>query len=171
MRPTILACVLVPALSAASLAAEPRDFADPAAGYAMKLPEGWSEPAGGVTLSGDGSVRCAVTAQPVPQTATMTQDQVNASMQAYTAEVWAGRFFTGGVTGTIDHSGITRMEQYDAPWARGRMNYPNGAVAKFGVIMLSAPGKLASVTCAAEPAAYDGNLAGITTILNWLRPL
>ena len=97
--------------------------------------------------------------------------QVNATMQAYTAEVWRSRFLAGGVTGSIDHSGITKMEQYDAPWARGRLNYPNGAAAKFGVIMLAAPGRLASITCSADPTAYDDHLADITNLLNWLRPL
>jgi len=87
------------------------------------------------------------------------------------AEVWKTRFLTGGVTGSIDHSGITKMEQYDGPWARGRLNYPNGAAAKFGVIMLSAPGRMATLTCSADPAAYDSHLADITNLLNWLRPL
>ncbi|MFT3810733.1 MAG: hypothetical protein QM698_12510 [Micropepsaceae bacterium] len=151
--------------------AEMRDFADPAAGFSLKLPEAWTDPAGGVTTSADGSVRCTATGQPVPQTAAMTQEQVNATMQAYTADIWKSRFLTGGVTGSIDHSGITKMEQYDAPWARERLNYPNGAAAKFGVIMLSAPGKLASLTCLADPAAYDSHLADITNLLNWLRPL
>lgn len=151
--------------------ADMRDFADPAAGYALKLPDGWTDPVGGVTTSGDGSVRCTATGQAVAQTAAMTQEQVNATMQAYTADVWKTRFLTGGVTGSIDHSGITKMEQYDAPWARGRLNYPNGANAKFGVIMLSAPGKMATLTCSADPAAYDSHLADITNLLNWLRPL
>lgn len=170
-KPVLAICLLCGLLTASASAAEPRDIADPAAGYAMKLPAGWSEPAGGVTTSADGSVRCTMTGQAVPQSAALTQDQVNASMQAYNAEVWKSRFFTGGITGTIEHSGITKMEQYDAPWARGRLNYPNGAVAKFGVILLSAPGKLATVTCTATPAAYDAHLGEVTTVLNWLRPL
>lgn len=160
-------------LSAApALAAETRDVADAAHGFSLKIPGGWSDlDAGLSTSSPDGGVRCTIAAQAVPQSAAMTQEQVNATMQAYTADIWKARFFTGGVTGQIENSGITRMEQYDAPWARGRLNYPNGATAKFGVIMLSAPGKMASVTCTATPAAYDDNLAGITTVLNWLRPL
>ena len=169
MRAT--ATLLVAAALGFAAQAGMRDFADPAAGYALKLPDGWSEPAGGVTTSADGSVRCTATAQAVTQTVTMTQDQVNGTMQAYTADIWKARFLTGGITGSIDHSGITKMEQYDAPWARGRLTYPNGAVAKFGVIMLAAPGKLASLTCSADPAAYDSHLADITNLLNWIRPL
>lgn len=170
-RRIVIAALLAAGLNTPAAAAEARDIADPAAGYAMKLPAGWSEPSGGVTTSADGSVRCTMTGQDVPQSAALTQDQVNASMQAYSAEVWKSRFFTGGITGTIEHSGITRMEQYDAPWARGRLSYPNGAEAKFGVILLSAPGKLATVTCTATPAAYDAHLGEVTTVLNWLRPL
>lgn len=148
-----------------------RDYRDPVAGYSLKLPDGWTDPAGGITTSPDTSVRCTITAQHTPQTAAMTQEQVNTAMQAYTVDVWRTRFFTAGITGSIDHSGITKMEQYDAPWARGRLSYPNGAAAKFGVIMLSAPGRLTSITCSADPAAYDNHLADITNLLNWLRPL
>jgi hypothetical protein len=152
--------------------AEPSDYADPARGYSMKVPEGWSSPAaGGVTTSADGAVQCTVTTQAVPQTATQSQEQVNAAMQAYTPDIWRQRFFTGGVTGTVETAGITKMEQFDAPWARGRMAYPNGVEVKFGVLLISAPGRLATVTCLSDPGAYDKNLAGITTVLNWLRPL
>lgn len=160
------------ALLAAAAHAEPRDYADAARGFSMKVPEGWSDPAGGlVVTSADGAVRCTVTAQPVPQTAGKTQDQVNAAMQVYTADIWNRQFFAGGATGTVDHSGITRMEQYDAPWARGTITYPGSPTAKFGVLLIQAPGKLASVTCTGEPLAYDANLSGVTTVLNWLRPL
>lgn len=165
------ALLLAAALTVSASAGEMRDFADPAAGFSLKLPTGWTDPVAGVTTSADGSVRCTATGQAVPQTASMTQEQVNVTMQAYTAEVWKTRFLTGGVTGSIDHSGITKMEEYDAPWARGRLNYPNGAAAKFGVIMLSAPGRMATLTCSADPAAYDSHLADITNLLNWLRPL
>lgn len=155
-----------------ALAAEPRDVTDPAHGFSMKIPDGWSGlDAGLSTTSPGGGVRCTITAQAVPQTTAQTQDQVNASMQAYTADIWRSRFFTGGITGAIENAGITKMEQFDAPWARGRLNYPGGAVAKFGVLMIAAPGRLASVTCTASPSVYDENLAGITTVLNWLRPL
>ena len=158
-------------LAGAALAA-PRPHADAARGFAMQIPEGWSDlDAAFSTVSPDGGVRCIVTARDAPQTAAFTQDQVNAAMQAYTAEIWKSRFFTGGVTGEIAQAGITKMEQFDAPWARGRLDYPGGATAKFGVILLGAPGRIVSVTCTASPAAYDVNLAGITTILNWLRPL
>ncbi len=169
-RLAVLTIAMAAALATA--AAQPRDHADAARGFSMKVPEGWSGPDASLAVaSPDGAVRCTITAQPVPQTAAHTQDQVNASMKAYTADIWKSRFLTGGVTGAIEHSGITRMEQYDAPWARGRLNYPNGATARFGVLMIAAPGKLASVTCTGEPHVYDANIAGITTVLNWLRPL
>ncbi len=168
--------VAVPLFIAAAAAfaanAEPRDYADPARGFSMKIPEGWSDLAGGMaTTSADGSVRCAITATPTPQTASRSQDQVNAGMQAYTADIWKQQFFANGATGTVENAGITRMEQFDAPWARGFITYPGNPTAKFGVLVIAAPGRLASVTCTGEPAAYDANLGGVTTVLNWLRPL
>lgn len=159
------------ALLAGAAVAEPRDFTDPAGGYTMKIPEGWSDVTNGQTLSADGAVQCTMTAQAVARTAAMTQDQVNTAMQAYTAEVWRTQFFTGGVSGSIDKSGITKMEQYDAPWARGRMAYPTGQEVTFGALVIARPGRLASVTCLSAFGAYETNLAGISTVLNWLRPL
>ena len=147
-------------------------YEDRTHGFSTLIPDGWSNPAGGlVTTSGDGSVRCSITAMPVPRTSGMTQDEVNAAMAVYTADIWKTQFFTGGATGTITDSGITRLEQFDAPWARGNITYPGSAYAKFGVLMVQSPGKLASVTCTGEPSAYDTNLRGLTTVLNYLRPL
>lgn len=147
-------------------------YEDRTHGFSTLIPDGWSNPAGGlVTTSADGSVRCSITAMPVPRTSSMTQDEVNAAMGVYTADIWKTQFFTGGATGTITDSGITRLEQFDAPWARGNITYPGSAYAKFGVLMVQAPGKLASVTCTGEPSAYDTNLRGLTTVLNYLRPL
>jgi len=34
-----------------------------------------------------------------------------------------GEFFTGGATGSVDQAGITRLEAFDAPWAKGRITY------------------------------------------------
>lgn len=147
-------------------------YEDKARGFSTMIPAGWSDPAGGLfTSSADGSVRCTITAMPVPRTATLTQDEVNASMNVYTSDVWKQQFFTGGAVGAVTDSGITRLEQYDAPWARGTITYPGTAFAKFGVLLVAAPGKLASVTCTGEPTAYDTNLRGLTTVLNYLRPL
>jgi hypothetical protein len=162
------ACVLAGAAAAKDAVL----YEDRARGFSTMIPEGWSDPAGGVsTSSADGSVSCTITAMPTPRTATLTQDEVNASMSVYTSDVWKQQFFTGGASGAITDSGITRLEQYDAPWARGTITYPGSAFAKFGVLMVAAPGKLASVTCTGEPTAYDTNLRGLTTVLNYLRPL
>jgi hypothetical protein len=160
------------ALAAPAIAAEGRLYQDQARGFSTLIPEGWSDPSGGLTTSSpDGSVSCTITAQPVSATASMSQDAVNASMQVYTAEVWRDQFFRGGAEGVIETSGITRLEQFDAPWARGTITYPGHQLAKFGVLLVQAPGKLASVTCTGEPIAYEKNLRGLSTVLNYLRPL
>ncbi|BCW87462.1 hypothetical protein sos41_05910 [Alphaproteobacteria bacterium SO-S41] len=164
------------AAAALSLPAAAKDgatlYEDRTHGFSTMIPDGWSNPAGGlVTSSADGSVRCSITAMPVKQTAGMTQDEVNAAMGVYTSDIWKTQFFTGGATGEITDSGITKLEQYDAPWARGTIIYPGTAFAKFGVLMVQAPGKLATVTCTGEPTSYDTNLRGLTTVLNYLRPL
>lgn len=165
-------CLIAVMLVSAAMAAEPKDYADPERGFSMKVPDGWTGPAGGLAVtSADGGVRCTITARKVPQTADKTQEQVNAAMQAYTADLWKGQFFTGGANGTIEKSGVTRMEQYDAPWARGTITYPGSASAKFGVLLIQAPGRLASITCTGQPLAYDANFTGVTTAINWLRPL
>ncbi len=174
MRRTLASLAAAATLIAAAHAEtkDVREYKDEARGFSMRLPDGWTDPKGGMmTTSADGSVRCNVTAQPTPKTADMTQDQVNASMQAYTADIWEQRFFTGGAKGVVTDSGITRLDLHDAPWARGTVEYPRSPLAKFGVILVPAPGKLVSVTCTGEPAAYDKNLHGVTTILNWIRPL
>lgn len=169
---SLAAVALGVALALPALAREGQLYEDRTRGFSTVIPPGWTDPAGGlVTTSADGSVRCTITAQPVPQTASMTQDEVNASMSVYTADIWNRQFFVGGATGAVSESGITRLEQYDAPWARGTITYPNSPTAKFGVLLISAPGKLASVTCTGEPFAYDKNLYGLTTVLNYLRPL
>lgn len=165
-----LAAVLV--MTGAAVSREGKLYQDAARGFQTLIPDGWSDPAGGlVTTSADGSVRCTITAQPAPRTASMTQDEVNTSMGVYTADIWKQQFFTGGATGVVTDSGITRLEQFDAPWARGTITYPGNPTAKFGVLLIAAPGKLASVTCTGEPFAYDKNLVGLTTVLNYLRPL
>ena len=176
MTPARFALAAIAALVVVVPAATAKDgatlYEDRAHGFSTMIPDGWSDPAGGLaTSSADGSVRCSITAMPVKQTAGMTQDQVNAAMSVYTADVWNGQFFTGGATGTITDFGITKLEQYDAPWARGTIIYPGTAFAKFGVLMVQAPGKLATVTCTGEPTSYDTNLRGLTTVLNYLRPL
>lgn len=168
---TVLA-VLVALVSSAQ-AADPRPYRDDARGFTMMIPDGWSDMNGGVmTESPDHAVRCTITAQPNGQTAAMTQDDVNAMVsRAYTKEVWERQFFVGGATGTIAESGITRLEQFDAPWARGMVTYPGSAPAKFGTILLMAPGRIASASCIGDPASYTANFAGITAILNFLRPI
>jgi hypothetical protein len=156
---------------AATATAEPRDVTDPVAGYSMKIPDGWSDMANGQTMSADGAVQCTVTGQKVAQTAALSQDDVNTTMQGYTAEFWRQRFFAGGITGSIDNVGITKMEQYEAPWARGRVAYPTGQEVKFNALMIAGPGRLVSVTCLTSPGGYDKNFPSITIVLNWLRPL
>lgn len=168
----VAALLLAAALTSPTAAAAPQPYRDEARGFAMVIPDGWSDPKGGaMTESGDHAVRCTVTAQPAKQTAGMTQEDVNAMVsRSYTKDVWEHQFFTGGATGAITESGITKMEQYDAPWARGTVTYTGSNLAKFGTILLMAPGKIASVTCVGEPAGFDANFSGITTILNYLRP-
>ena len=167
-----VAALAASVLAVPAAAAEGRLYQDRARGFSTMIPDGWSDPSGGLTTSSpDGSVSCTITAQPVSATASMSQDAINASMQVYTAAVWQGQFFRGGAEGVIETSGITRLEQFDAPWARGTITYPGRPLAKFGVLLVQAPGKLASVTCTGEPFAYDKNLRGLSTVLNYLRPL
>jgi len=169
MKPVITAFCLAVLVSPAI--AEPRIYTDPVAGYSMKIPDGWSDMTNGQTMSADSAVQCTVTGQHVAQTTALPQEAVNISMQAYTAEFWRQRFFASGITGSIDNVGITKMEQYDAPWARGGMAYPTGQEVKFNALMIAGPGRLVSVTCLTSPGGYDKNFPGITTVLNWLRPL
>ena len=165
------------ALSAAlfatpALAAEARMYRDEARGFTTMIPEGWTDPAGSATtFSPDGAVSCTISVLPNPRTLGKDQADINASLSVYTNEVWKTQFFTGGATGQIDTSGITKLEQFDAPWARGTITYPGRALAKFGVLMIHSPGKVASVTCTGEPPSYDKHVAGIGWVLNYLRPL
>lgn len=155
-------------------AADPKPYSDAARGFSTVIPEGWADFAGGVTTySTDRSVSCTITVTPNPRTANLAQSDINASLMAYTADVWKQQFFQGGTTGTIELSGITQLDGYDAPWAKGDITYPGHKPAKFTVLMVQAPGTIVSGTCTGEPQGYlkHENIYGVGKVLNYLRPL
>jgi hypothetical protein len=169
-----LVCALVLAGVFDAQAADPKPYRDEARGFVTVIPDGWTDFAGGLTtFSTDKSVSCTITVSPNPRTANMTQDEVNATLMVYTSEFWRQQFFQGGVTGNIELSGTTRLEAYDAPWAKGNITYPGRAPAKFTVLMVQGPGKIVSGTCTGEPSGYlkHENLYGIGKVLNYLRPI
>lgn len=172
MRKALFAAAAAMLLSGSALAAEPVPYEDPARGFKTVIPEGWSNPAGGLmTQNAAQTITCTFTIQPNPQTASKDQETINRSLAVYTADVWKQQFFTGGTTGSIEVSGITRLEAYDAPWARGLITYPGRELNKFGVLLLAGPGKIVSGICLGEPAAYNDNIYGIGKVLNYLRPM
>ena len=169
----LLVAVVAAAAVTSVQAADPTPYRDGARGFQTMIPEGWSDFAGGTTTySPDRSVSCTITVSPNPRTADMSQDQVNATLVVYTADVWRKQFFTGGAIGSVDQAGITRLEAFDAPWAKGRITYPGRAPAKFTVLMVQGPGRIVSGTCTGEPSGYDKheNLYGVGKVLNYLRP-
>lgn len=173
MRPWLYALTATVMLCSPAVA-DPKPHSDPARGFSTLIPEGWSDFAGGTTTySADRSVSCTITVTPNPQTAGMQQDDINRMLQVYTAEVWRAQFFQGGATGTIVQTGITRLDGFDAPWAKGQITYPGRALAKFTALLVQGPGKIVSGTCTGEPSGYDKheNIYGVGKVLNYMRPL
>lgn len=160
------------ALMAAATAPEVTPYTDSVKGFTTMIPVGWSDPAGSMTTaSGDQTIHCTFTVSSNPRTANMGQDEINASLAAYTADVWKQQFFTSGVTGSIEVSGITRLEAFDAPWARGMITYPGQAANKFGVLLVAGPGKIVTVTCLGDAGSYAEHVFEIGKVMNYLRPL
>lgn len=172
MKRRVIGLIVAASLGAGpALAVDTRPYVNETQGYKMEIPEGWSDVVNGSTSSPDGYVRCTISAQANPRTVNTHQDEINNSLKVYTAEVWKKQFFTGGATGVIETTGITRLEQFDAPWARGTITYPGSVTAKFGVLMIQGPGRIASVTCTGDPNTYDKRVFEVGKILNYLRPL
>ena len=155
-------------------AGEPKPYRNETNGFSLLVPDGWSDPAaadGMTTTSADGAVRCSVTAQADEATKNETQDAINARISAtYTGDSWERQFLGNGTEGQIESSGITRIEQWDAPWAKGWLRYPQ-QTARFGVILFQTPGRIISLTCIGETASYDKNNDDVVTVLNNLRPV
>ncbi len=152
--------------------AHPTPFEDAAKGYKTMIPEQWSTPgADMVTVSADQTVRCTFLVTPDASTIGMTQPDINASMAKYTADIWAQRYFTGGVTGKIEVSGITQLEGFDAPWARGTIIYPGREPLRFNVLVVGGPGKLVTGTCMGDAVNFVDKFGEIGIVLNYLRPL
>lgn len=173
MRPWLSALTVAVMLCSAA-AADPKPYSDPARGFSTMIPEGWSDFAGGTTTySADRSVSCTITVTPHPASAQMSQADINLSLQAYTADVWRAQFFQGGATGTIEQAGITKLDAFDAPYAKGQITYPGRALAKFTVLLVQGPGKIVSGTCTGEPSGYNKheNIYGVGKVLNYMRPL
>lgn len=170
-----LVLLMATALIADASAGEPKPYRNETNGFSLLVPDGWSDPAaadGMTTVSADGSVRCSVTAQANAATKDTTQDTINAQVAAtYNGELWERQFLSNGQQGQIESSGITRIEHYDAPWAKGWLRYPNQPNARFGVILFQTPGRIVSLTCIGEMASYDKNGDDVVTVLNNLRPV
>lgn len=167
-----IAVVLASVALMAITAPEVTPYTDTARGFSTMIPVGWSNPAGGLsTTSADGTIQCTFSVTSNPSTAGMTQDAINQSLNAYTAEVWKQQFFQGGTTGTIEVSGIVQLEAYAAPWARGMITYPGRSTNKFGVLLVASPGKILSCTCLGTVQGYTDNVFAIGKVMNYLRPL
>lgn len=148
-------------------------YRDETRGFSIAVPDGWSAFDGGMmTTSPDDKIRCTVSVRDNPATAGQTQDQVNTDAAAtYTPTFWERQFFVGGASGDIDDSGVATFDAHQAPWAKGTVKYSHSALANFEIVMVPAPGKVATVTCVGEPAPYAANQAGATIVINSLRPL
>jgi hypothetical protein len=170
---SIAAFCMAAAVAVPYASAEAKPYRDAERGFTIAVPEGWSAFDGGLmTTSPDSKVRCTVAVSPNAATSGLPQDQVNADAAAtYTPIFWERQFFVGGASGAIDDSGVATFDAFQAPWAKGTVEYPRSALANFEIVMVPAPGKVATVTCVGEPEPYAANQAGVTAVINSLRPL
>jgi hypothetical protein len=173
MKLHISTALLAAAALCGGAAADPKAYQDPQGRYAIQVPDGWSDPAGGMaTSAADRSVTCTITATPNKATEGQTQEQVNAMVtQTYNGDVWAAQFFDANRQGEIEGSGIRRIDIYDAPWAKGWSVFRDTPKARFGVIVVQAPGRIVSATCTGEEAAYLKIQDEAAIVLNSLRPI
>ena len=156
-----------------AIAADAQPYRDETRGFSITVPDGWSSFEGGMmTTSPDAKVRCTVAASANPATVGQLQEQINTDAAAtYTPLFWDRQFFVGGASGAIEDSGVASYDAHQAPWAKGTVEYPNAALANFEIVMVPSPGKVTTVTCVGEPDPYAANQAGVTTIINSIRPL
>ena len=173
MKTKILIALLAATAAGGAASADPRPYQDPQKRYAIQIPDGWNDPAGGMaTSSADEQVTCTITAMPNKATEGQTQDQVNAMVTStYNGDVWARQFFDANRRGEIEGAGIAHIDIYDAPWAKGWSIFRDTPKARFGVIVLHAPGKIVSATCTGEEAAYLKLQDQAAVVLNSLRPV